>query len=117
MGQFIRSAGVKLLLLLKYSPDLKPIEQVFVKLEHLPRKAAARTLDAVAAAVGQLLKGLHTAGMRQHRGLEPRGGWGGVFLAARNHPGWSAPSGTMVVLDNGWIAALPTAPRLNKRQR
>src|SRR4051812_25150762 len=39
----------------KYSPDLNPIEQVFAKLKHLLRKAAARTVDAVCAAIGELL--------------------------------------------------------------
>ena len=41
--QLIRSAGAKLFFLPKYSPDLNPIEQVFAKLKHLLRKAAART--------------------------------------------------------------------------
>ncbi len=51
----IRSAGAKLFFLPKYSPDLNPIEQVFAKLKHLLRKAAARSFDAVTAAIGQLL--------------------------------------------------------------
>ena len=53
----IRSAGAKLFLLPKYSPDLNPIEQVFAKLKHLLRKAAARTLDTVYDAIGELLGG------------------------------------------------------------
>ena len=53
--QLIRSAGAKLFFLPKYSPDLNPIEQVFAKLKHLLRKAAARTVDAVCAAIGELL--------------------------------------------------------------
>jgi transposase len=53
--QLIRSAGAKLFLLPKYSPDLNPIEQVFAKLKHLLRKAAARTVEAVCAAIGELL--------------------------------------------------------------
>jgi len=52
----IRSAGAKLFLLPKYSPDLNPIEQVFAKLKHLLRKAAARSFVAIAAAIGQLLQ-------------------------------------------------------------
>jgi transposase len=52
----IRSAGAKLFFLPKYSPDLNPIEQVFAKFKHLLRKAAARSFDAVAAAIGQLLE-------------------------------------------------------------
>jgi transposase len=54
--QLIRSAGAKLFLLPKYSPDLNPIEQVFAKLKHLLRKAAARTIDTVCEAIGRLLK-------------------------------------------------------------
>jgi transposase len=42
----IRSVGAKLFFLPKYSPDLNPIEQVFAKLKHLLRKAAARTVEA-----------------------------------------------------------------------
>jgi transposase len=53
--QLIRSAGAKLLFLPKYSPDLNPIEQVFAKLKHLLRKAAARTAGTVCTAVGELL--------------------------------------------------------------
>jgi transposase len=51
----IRAAGAKLFFLPKYSPDLNPIEQVFAKLKHLLRKAAARTIESVIAAIGQLL--------------------------------------------------------------
>jgi putative transposase len=51
----IRSVGAKLIFLPKYSPDLNPIEQVFAKLKHLLRKAAARTTDSVCNSIGQLL--------------------------------------------------------------
>lgn len=51
----IRSAGAKLFFLPKYSPDLNPIEQVFAKLKHLLRKAAARTVETVCAAIGEIL--------------------------------------------------------------
>jgi transposase len=51
----IRAADAKLIFLPKYSPDLNPIEQVFAKLKTLLRKAAARTVDAISAAIGQLL--------------------------------------------------------------
>ena len=51
----IRQAGAKLFLLPKYSPDLNPIEQVFAKLKHMLRKAAARSKDAVCATIGALL--------------------------------------------------------------
>ena len=53
--RLIRSAGAKLIFLPKYSPDLNPIEQVFAKLKHALRKAAARTVETVCAAIGQLL--------------------------------------------------------------
>jgi transposase len=53
--RLIRSAGAKLFFLPKYSPDLNPIEQVFAKLKHLLRKTAARTIEAVCAAIGELL--------------------------------------------------------------
>jgi transposase len=51
----IRAVGAKLLFLPKYSPDLNPIEQVFAKLKHLLRKAAARSFDAVCDTIGRLL--------------------------------------------------------------
>jgi transposase len=53
--QLIRAAGAKLFFLPKYSPDLNPIEQVFAKLKHLLRKAAARTVETVCAAIGDSL--------------------------------------------------------------
>ena len=56
----VRSAGAKLFYLPKYSPDLNPIEQVFAKLKHLLRKAAARGFETVCAAIGQIL-GTYTA--------------------------------------------------------
>ena len=59
--QAIRSVGAKLILLPKYSPDLNPIEQVFAKLKHLLRKAAARTRDEVCTTIGTLLR-TYTAG-------------------------------------------------------
>ena len=53
--RMIRSAGAKLFFLPKYSPDLNPIEQVFAKLKHLLRKAQARSVEAVCAAIGEAL--------------------------------------------------------------
>ena len=40
----------------KYSPDLNPIEQAFAKLKHFLRKAAARTVEAICAAIGEILE-------------------------------------------------------------
>jgi transposase len=51
----VRKVGAHLIFLPKYSPDLNPIEQVFSKLKHLLRKAAARTVETVCKAIGQLL--------------------------------------------------------------
>jgi len=53
--QAIRAVGARLLFLPKYSPDLNPIEQLFSKLKHRLRQAAARTTDAVFAAIGPIL--------------------------------------------------------------
>jgi transposase len=53
--QLIRAAGAKLFFLPKYSPDLNPIEQLFAKLKHHLRKAAARTIDTVCDAIGRIL--------------------------------------------------------------
>lgn len=54
--RLLRSAGAKLFFLPKYSPDLNPIEQVLAKLKHLLRRAAARSVEAVCAAIGRLLQ-------------------------------------------------------------
>ncbi|HET7887631.1 MAG TPA: IS630 family transposase [Bradyrhizobium sp.] len=54
--QLIRSAGARLFYLPKYSPDLNPIEQVFAKLKHFLRKAAARTIETVCLAIGEALQ-------------------------------------------------------------
>jgi transposase len=54
----LRNLPVPLALLFflpKYSPDLNPIEQVFAKLKHLLRTAAARTFEAICLALGNIL--------------------------------------------------------------
>lgn len=51
----IRQARAHLLFLPPYSPDLKPIEQVFAKLKTLLRKAAERSVETVWKRIGQLL--------------------------------------------------------------
>jgi len=53
--QAIEAAGARLLYLPPYSPDLNPIEQFFSKLKALLRKAAARTIDTLYAAVAAAL--------------------------------------------------------------
>jgi transposase len=54
--KLIRAAGAKLFFLPKYSPDLNPIEQLFAKLKHFLRKAAARSFNAICSALGEILK-------------------------------------------------------------
>ena len=51
----IRAAGAYLFFLPKYSPDLNPIEQLFAKLKHWLRDAAKRSIQAISAAIGQIL--------------------------------------------------------------
>jgi transposase len=51
----LRAAGVHLIFLPPYSPDLNPIEQVFAKLKHLLRNAAERSKEAVWRRIGDLL--------------------------------------------------------------
>ena len=53
-AQAIAERGAWLLFLPKYSPDLNPIEMAFSKLKTLLRKAAARTLDQLWRAVGDI---------------------------------------------------------------
>ena len=52
----IRSVGARPLFLSPYSPDLNPIEQVFSKLKHILRKAAARNPEAVTQAIANTLQ-------------------------------------------------------------
>ena len=51
----IEAAGATLRYLPPYSPDLNPIEMAFAKLKALLRSEAARTVEALWAAVGRLL--------------------------------------------------------------
>lgn len=51
----IRAAGAKLLFLPPYSPDLNPIEQMFVKRKLLLRKAAERAVEATWQRIDDLL--------------------------------------------------------------
>ena len=51
----VEARGASLLHLPPYSPDLNPIEMAFAKLKALLRSEAARTVEALWAAVGRLL--------------------------------------------------------------
>ena len=52
----IDKSGATLLYLPPYSPDFNPIEQVFAKLKALLRKAAARTVEGLEAAIATALE-------------------------------------------------------------
>jgi len=51
----IEAKGAFMLFLPQYSPDFNPIEQAFAKLKSIQRKAAARTVDALEAAIATAL--------------------------------------------------------------
>ena len=53
--ELIEAAGAERLFLPPYPPDLNPIEQAFAKLNHLLRKAAKRSVDALRDEIGRLL--------------------------------------------------------------
>ena len=57
----IEARGAFLLYLPPYSPDLNPIEQAFAKLKAILRAAAARTVDALWAAIGTALAAFSSA--------------------------------------------------------
>jgi transposase len=72
--QEIEAAGAKLLYLPPYSPEFNPIEQAFAKLKALLRKAAARTIDALWAAIAAALDAFTTqecANYFTNSGYEP----------------------------------------------
>jgi transposase len=52
----IEAAGAEVRYLPPYSPDLNPIEQMFAKLKALLRKIAARSVEALWTAIGQLVR-------------------------------------------------------------
>ena len=53
--QLVKARGAWLLFLPPYSPDLNPIEMAFSKLKALLRKRAARSFDAIAQALGDIV--------------------------------------------------------------
>ena len=55
VGKAIRKAGADVLYLPPYSPDLNPIEKMWSKVKALLRSAAARTKDALDAAIAAAL--------------------------------------------------------------
>ena len=59
--ELIEARGAELWLLPAYSPDLHPIEEAFSKVKALLRAAAARTDEALAAAIWAALKAITPA--------------------------------------------------------
>lgn len=55
-AQAVAERGAWLLFLPKYSPDLNPIEMAFAKIKTLLRKAAARTIDELWKAAGNICR-------------------------------------------------------------
>jgi transposase len=62
--ELVEHRGCELLYLPSYSPDLNPIEEAFSKVEHILRKAAARTKEALIEAMGRALAAVHVEDVR-----------------------------------------------------
>jgi transposase len=60
----IEAAGCRLLFLPAYSPAFNPIELAFAKVKERLRRTAARTVDAVVAAIGEALDTVTAADAR-----------------------------------------------------
>jgi transposase len=72
--ELIEARGAELWFLPAYSPDLNPIEEAFSKLKTLLREAAARTHEALAAAIWSALKAITASDARgyfTHCGYPP----------------------------------------------
>ncbi len=69
--RLVERAGCRLLFLPPYSPDLNPIEQAWSKLKALLRSAGARTVDALHAALADVVDAVtprDAAGYFRHAG-------------------------------------------------
>jgi transposase len=62
----IERAGARLVFLPPYSPDLNPIEQTFSKIKSVLRKAMGRTVQAVEAAIADLIPTISPAECRNY---------------------------------------------------
>ena len=60
----IEAAGCRVVFLPSYSPDFNPIEQAFAKAKQALRRRGARSWDAVAAAISELLPAVTEADAR-----------------------------------------------------
>jgi transposase len=80
-ARLIAAAGAEVRYLPAYSPDLNPIERLFSKLKAAPRKAKARTVDALVTAIGEALRAVTPTDIRgwfAHSGYRPDGSSGRV---------------------------------------
>ena len=64
--QAIEAAGAEIRHLPPYSPDLNPIGQMFAKLTALLRKIAARSVEALWTAIGQLVSAFEPGECRNY---------------------------------------------------
>jgi transposase len=64
--ELIEAAGARLLYLPPYSPDFNPIENAFVKLEALLRKAAKRTVEGLWSSIRKILNAFKPAECRNY---------------------------------------------------
>jgi transposase len=74
VARLIAAAGAEVRYLPAYRPDLNPIEKLFSKLKAYLRKAAARTVDGLIAAMGEALRGVNPGdilGWFAHSGYGP----------------------------------------------
>lgn len=62
--QRLEAAGLELLLLPRYAPDLNPIEPMWAKVKTALRAQAARTVAALETALGEALAGVTAADAR-----------------------------------------------------
>ena len=72
--ELIEARGAEVWFLPSYSPDLNPIEEAFSKVKALLRTAAARTHEALAAAIWSALAAITPADIRgyfTHCGYPP----------------------------------------------
>jgi transposase len=74
VARLVKAAGAEVRYLPAYSPDLNPIERLFSKLKAALRKAKARTVDALIAAMGEALQAIRPGdivGWFGHSGYRP----------------------------------------------
>lgn len=66
LRRLVEGAGCQLRFLPAYSPDLSPIEEAFAQLKALLRRAKARTVAALEAAIGTALDAITPRDARQY---------------------------------------------------